>query len=88
MHGKAQGGERAKPAGVLIEGKAVSLHVRKPTRVALTEAALEEIREAIYEPRTTLAKVRRHVGRILGKLREQTSEDAEPEESVKRSKAR
>jgi hypothetical protein len=44
-------------------------------KLALTETALEEIREAIYEPRTTLAKVRRHVGRILGKLREQTGED-------------
>ena len=55
-------------------------------KLALTEAALEEIREVIYEPRMTLAQVRRHVGRILGKLREQTGEDAE--ESAQRGKAR
>jgi hypothetical protein len=47
---------------------------KEADKLALTEAALEEIREAIYEPRTTLAKVRRQVGRILGKLREQIDE--------------
>jgi hypothetical protein len=47
-------------------------------KLALYRAALEQIRQTIYEPRTTLATVRRRVGQIIGDLRKATGDEAEP----------
>ena len=47
-----------------------------PDKQTLQAAAIEEIRDALYEPRTTLARVRRRVGQILMKLRADTREAA------------
>jgi hypothetical protein len=51
---------------------------KDPDKQALQAAAIEEIRLAVYAPRTTLPQVRRRVGQILMKLREQTGDRPEP----------
>jgi hypothetical protein len=46
---------------------------------ALQAAALEEIKDALYEPRTTLPRARRRIALILKSLREALGEKPEPE---------